>query len=327
MSDATPLDPHAAIDRPPQTSTWTTVKRQLARWLGLLASRLLTPHGLQSAAVRRALWRRGVAAQPKGFYCSTTDPEDLPEAGPPAPCAGVDFDHAAHEHYLREVFPKYQDEFAGLLVERPPDWLERPRFFLRNDAFKDIDALAYWGFIREHRPQRIVELGSGYSTMLAAEAVAANGVGRVTAIDPYPREFVRRNDLGIQVMTTPAETLSAEIMQSLDVDDIAFVDSSHVVRQGGDVTWFFLNVLPLLRPGVIVHVHDVHLPFEYPRELVTQRNVYWTEQYLLQAYLIQNTRAHVLFGSRYAVHALPDETASAFPQADRLHGASFWFRV
>ncbi len=163
--------------------------------------------------------------------------------------------------------------------------------------------------------------------MLAAQAVQKNGTGRVTAVDPFPREFVRRNDLGIELIAQPVEHLDLGLFRSLEENDILFVDSSHVVRAGGDVKRIVFDILPQLPAGVLVHFHDIHFPFDYPRELIERRNVYWTEQYLLHACLLRNAVDEVLFGTRYAAHHWPDEMARAFPSATRLDGASFWLRV
>jgi hypothetical protein len=323
-------DPHALLDLPLRSGqpAFAIVKRRLARLLGLAAAELLTPTALEDPDVRAKLWRKSIAAQPKGFYASMVDPLDLRSAG--ASGYGypeINLNRGQQLRCLEQIFPRYQAECAGFPVERPEDWRTRPRFYTRNDAFQNIDALAYWAIIRFFKPARIVEVGSGFSTLLAGEAVRLNGCGRVTAIDPFPREFVRRSDLGIELIVEPAELTAPGVMMSLRSGDIVFVDSSHVIRQGGDVNWFFLDILPRLPDGVLVHIHDVHFPFDYPIEFVTNRNVYWTEQYLLHTYLAKNCVDEVLFSSRYSAHSLPEETRAAFPSSEKLDGSSFWMRV
>ena len=208
MTTATPIDPHEKFDRPNDHNLkWIEVKHTIATCLGLVGSLMLTPNSLDSPSVRRMLWRRGVAAQPKGFYASMVDPRDVRPSREPLLSAGLEMDAERHLQYLVSVFPKYADEYAGLDVERGETWHQQPRFYKRNDAFTNLDAMAYWAMIREHRPSRVVEIGSGFSTLLAAQAARKNGFGRVTAIDPYPREFVRRNDLGIDLIVQAAEEL------------------------------------------------------------------------------------------------------------------------
>ncbi len=99
-----------------------------------------------------------------------------------------------------------------------------------------------------------------------------------------------------------------------------------MVRIGGDVNYLFLEVLPRLQPGVIVHVHDIFLPLEYPREWVIERRRFWTEQYLLQAFLTYNSEFEVLISSGYLKAHFPEELKSVFPTAAPWQGGSFWMR-
>lgn len=178
------VDPHALLDRPANAVRGSLIeaKRHVASLCGLLAAKVLTPSGVESAGVRRALWRVGIAAQPKGFYSSLVDPADLTASLEPHACPGLRLNAERQLHYLTAVFPRFRDEYSRLPHERPRDWIARPRFFRRNDAFQNIDPLVYWGMIRTPRPRRIVEFGSGFSTLLARQAMNANGSGEVTAI-------------------------------------------------------------------------------------------------------------------------------------------------
>jgi hypothetical protein len=252
---------------------------------------------------------------------------ELAPSPPRATYGGVDFNRPLQQHYLSEIFPRFQEEYNQLPHFRPADWTVNPRFFLDNDAFNSVDALAYWAMIRFHQPRQIIEVGSGHSTLLGAQALEKNGGGRLVAIDPYPRRFIKEARAGVDLITKQVQEVPLDVFRSLERDDILFVDSSHVVRVGGDANFLFLEVLPRLKPGVLVHVHDIHFPFDYPSELIVDRNVYWTEQYLLHAYLIGNAAIEVVFGSRYCAHSFPNETRLAFPDNGRLRGASFWMRT
>jgi hypothetical protein len=105
-----------------------------------------------------------------------------------------------------------------------------------------------------------------------------------------------------------------------------FIDSSHTVKIGGDVNYLFLEVLPRLNPGVIVHVHDVFFPFEYRRDWVLDEFRFWTEQYLLQAFLTLNSDFEVLLGTYYLSRYHEDQLQAAFPNLGRWIGGSFWMR-
>jgi hypothetical protein len=113
----------------------------------------------------------------------------------------------------------------------------------------------------------------------------------------------------------------------LGADDILFIDSSHVLRIGSDVQYLFLEVLPRLAPGVLVHIHDIFMPAEYPREWVLTHGYFWTEQYLLQAFLTFNTSWEVIWAGSFMQLNHRESLACAFPQAvlDAMPG-SFWIR-
>jgi hypothetical protein len=116
------------------------------------------------------------------------------------------------------------------------------------------------------------------------------------------------------------------LFQQLAANDILFIDSSHAVRCGGDVNYLFLEVLPRLNPGVIVHIHDIFLPNEFPKDLVKNRHFFWTEQYLLQAFLTFNSEFEILFANAYMANSHNAEMQETFPNALWLGGGSFWIR-
>jgi hypothetical protein len=130
------------------------------------------------------------------------------------------------------------------------------------------------------------------------------------------------------------QTLIEKKVQDIDVEffsqfgsgDILFIDSSHTVKIGGDVNYLFLEVLPLLRPGVIVHVHDIFLPFEYRRDWVLDECCFWTEQCLLQAFLAFNSAFEVLMANSYLKHYYEEDLKTTFPGLDRWESGSFWMR-
>ena len=122
------------------------------------------------------------------------------------------------------------------------------------------------------------------------------------------------------------EDIDLEFFSQLDSGDILFIDSSHTVRIGGDVNYLFLEVLPRLKPGVIVHVHDIFFPFDYRREWVLDEFRFWTEQYLLQAFLTFNSEFEVLLANNYLSHYHKDAVKTVFPSLPSWGGGSFWMR-
>ena len=161
------------------------------------------------------------------------------------------------------------------------------------------------------------------STMIAAEAMRRNGAGRVICVEPYPKEFLA--DLGVELLQRPVQELAPEwFREQLPEGSILFIDSTHAVKVGSDCLHLYLRVLPALRSRVFVHVHDFFLPRGTPSEWIHHR-LFWTEQYLVFAYLLGNPHARVIFGSvanivwhRDLMHELMHGRAPA-------GGGSLWF--
>ena len=146
-------------------------------------------------------------------------------------------------------------------------------------------------------------------------------------IEPFPREFLRKGFPGLQsLIEKKVQDIDLEFFSQLGSGDILFIDSSHTVKIGGDVNYLFLEVLPRLKPGVIVHVHDIFLPFEYRRDWVLDEFRFWTEQYLLQAFLTFNSEFEVLLANSYLNHYHQEDLQSRFSGFVILGGGSFWMR-
>jgi hypothetical protein len=214
----------------------------------------------------------------------------------------------------------------------PP--LEPPqerRYFTENGSFGLRDGAVLWGLLRRLRPTRVIELGSGYSTMLIAEALGANDASGIEArhvvIDPYPGEALDVISRQYELIRRSVTDVENDRFAELREDDVLFVDTTHTVKVGGDVAQVVLELLPLLDAGVFVHFHDVFLPYEYPRRFF-ELGYNWTEQYLLQAFLQFNETFEVVA----PLHQLAVEDESVFAALDGLSPtasrecASFWIR-
>ena len=205
-------------------------------------------------------------------------------------------------------------------------------FFYENTLFEAGDSEFLYSIIRHTRPQRIVEIGSGYSTLIACEAVKANQQDdrryscKVTCIEPYERAWLEKKD--VTVLRDLVQDVDRGIFEELDEGDILFIDSSHIIRPGGDVLTEFLDVLPRVRPGVLVHVHDIFTPRDYPPGWIVDEVRFWNEQYLLEAFLTSNDRFQVVGALNFLAHNHRDALAAACPVFARKDGAepgSFWF--
>jgi Methyltransferase domain len=172
---------------------------------------------------------------------------------------------------------KYRDELLEI------------EFDFSNDYFSGFDAAVYFSLIRHLQPSRIIEIGGGYSTRIADKALALNGKGQLTCIEPYPEDRLARAGLNIELIPKRVEEIDVAFFSSLGANDILFIDSSHTVKFGSDVCYEFLEVLPILNPGVWIHVHDIFFPHDYPADWILNRRLALNEQYLVEAFLAFNT--------------------------------------
>lgn len=300
--------------------SWRSTVKRLVRVLpGLIRG----PHATD---VFRRLEAAGVHLTPVHFHQPVPEVRALPEAlwrtGSAMP--GVDLNPRGQLRRLRG-FRRFRREVAAI----PADPTGEPTgFHLRNGAFEGTDALAYYCMIRSFRPRTVLEVGSGYSTLLAAQAARRNGRTRVIAVEPYPRPFLRRGVPGLaRLIRRPVQEVGLAPFLRLKRGDILFIDSSHVSRIGSDVNFLFLEVLPRLRPGVIVHLHDIFFPGDYPREFVKERLYFWNEQYLLQAFLAFNRAWEVLLCNSWLGRRHRPLLRSIFPTSvPWWGGGSFWMR-
>lgn len=265
------------------------------------------------------------------FYRPIPDTRELPQKlwDEVSECAGIDFRGDAQLALMRDLFPQYMPE-----CDFPTEPSDDPReFHLGSGAFEAVDAEVLHGFVRHFRPNRIIEVGSGYSTLVTARACQLNAQDghrtRVTAIEPYPSEVLRNGLPGLdQLLVSKCQDVPLELFEELEDGDILFIDSTHVVQTGGDVNYVFFSILPRLKNGVLVHFHDIHLPGEYPSIYALEKHWFWAEQYLLQAFLMHNRDYEVLWAGNYMRVNHEDELAVCFPSYARgtTIPASLWLK-
>jgi hypothetical protein len=200
-----------------------------------------------------------------------------------------------------------------------------------NDLFSRLDAWALQGVLRHLRPARIIEVGCGWSSLVTARVNREylDGDARFTCIEPYPQEFLGAGVDGMtELIATPVEQVAVERFLELGSGDVLFIDTSHVIKTGNDVQFLYHEVLPRLAVGVVVHVHDIFLPRDYPKDWVLGGRG-WNEQYLLQSFLSFNEHFEVMLGMAWlsAIHPKELATAASPSGAALTHGAgSIWLR-
>jgi hypothetical protein len=273
------------------------------------------------------VWERhGFHVTPVHFYQPIPDTQSLPQKlwDHPSELVGIDMNDSVQLDLLRNRFPKFRSEYEQL----PTKPTGQPsRFHLNNDFFDGTDALVAYCMVRHFQPRLIIEVGSGFSSLIAAEAAAKNKSSALICIEPFPREFLRQRFPGLHsLIEKKVEDIDLDFFSQLGPGDILFIDSSHTIKIGGDVNYLFLEVLPRLKPGVIVHVHDIFLPFDYRRDWVMEEFRFWTEQYLLQAFLTFNSEFEVLMANSYLGHYHMEDLKTTFPNSPWWGGGSFWMR-
>src|SRR6266516_3767386 len=289
----------------------------------------IVPRCLHSARFRDIfrLWERHCFhVTPVHFYQPIPETRSLPETlwNRPSELVGIDMNDAMQLDLLRNHFPKFRHEYDHFLSEPTG---EPGRFHFNNGLFDGTDALIAYCMIRHFQPRLIIEVGSGFSSLVAAEAIAKNKNSGLIRIEPFPLDFLRQGFPGLHsLIEKKVEDLDLEFFSQLDSGDILFIDSSHTVKIGGDVNYLFLEVLPRLKPGVIVHVHDIFLPFDYRRDWVMDELRFWTEQYLLQAFLSFNSVFDVLMSNGYLAHRFVEDLKATFVNSPWWDGGSFWIR-
>lgn len=199
-----------------------------------------------------------------------------------------------------------------------------------NNWLDGLDTLALYSFVALRKPAQYVEVGSGYSTRVVRRAIRDHGLEtRLISIDPRPRAEI--DSLCDRVVRRPLEDFDLGLFDELRQGDILFVDGSHRSFMNSDVTVFFLDVLPRLRPGVLVHIHDIELPYDYMPE---RAEWYYSEQYLLAASLLAGHRGYRIVLPNAFISKEPDlmQVLAGFWARPELagvpaKGVSFWMEA
>ncbi len=278
-----------------------------------------------------------IRTYPNGhFYSPVIDPAEIRESEAALwpeqiqDLAGVTFDEALHLEILRHWFPTHLPQYD--YPEEPPQTPNADQqFYTQNTQYSWLDARAYFVFLCELLPRKVIEVGSGFSSLLAADVnlrfMQSNC--EISCIEPFPRSFLRAGVPGLtSLIEAKVQKIPVDYFEQLQPGDFLFIDSSHVSKTGSDVNYLYFEVLPRLQTGVFIHIHDIFLPLEYPREWILEENRSWNEQYLLRALLSYSNAFEIVFGCCYAHARFPDEVAGALnlPGRRSFGGSSLWLR-
>jgi hypothetical protein len=272
---------------------------------------------------------------PGHFYSPLPDTRELGTeprhsevwAATPRETPGIDWRGEEQVSLCRDVFGSQER------LELPAEQTGPHDYFTGNDQYSAFDAWILEAFLRHLQPKRMIEVGSGYSTLLSARVNREHldGSMHLTCIEPYPRDFLVHGVPGVsQLRIEKVQQTPFSVFEALGENDVLFIDTSHVAKTGSDVVWLYQEVVPRLRPGVVVHIHDLFAPGEYPEAWVLDGWA-WNELYVVRAFLAFNSAFRIEFGAQYMLKHHRVVVREAFPGMNEERyahpgGGSLWIR-
>lgn len=262
-------------------------------------------------------------APPGHFYSPLPALENLPRSTCDAHCGGIQL----REQGQCEMLDRMSEFYVDLPFSDGPT--AKTRYYYKNNFFGHSDAIVLFGMMRLHRPRKVVEIGSGYSSavMLDTNELFLNNESQLVFIEPYParlRSLVRATD-AYDLIEKGVQDVALDVFLDLREGDILFVDSSHVTRFGSDVNDILFRVLPALSPGVLIHFHDILWPFEYPFDWVTEGRA-WNEAYILRAFLQYNSHFQIVYFNDFMAERHRERIAARMQLMLEETGGSIWLR-
>jgi predicted O-methyltransferase YrrM len=246
-------------------------------------------------------------------------------AATPRETVGIDWREDAQLELCRTVFSR-QSKLD--FIDDPSD--DPSEYYALNGQYPPLDAWVLAGVLEHFRPARMIEVGCGFSTLVSARVNRERlelGM-HLQCIEPFPRQFLVAGIPGVSALRTEKiQETPVELFEELSAGDVVFIDTAHTVKTGGDVVWIFQEIIPRLAPGVLVHIHDVYVPGEYPEKWVME-GWGWNESYLVRAFLAFNQAFEVVWGQQFMLHRHLEELFEAFPDLKRYapYGGALWIR-
>jgi predicted O-methyltransferase YrrM len=271
---------------------------------------------------------------PGHYYNPLVDPKSLEQTADAVfdtskkSVQGIDFREKSQLELLDELLPFYKE--VPFPVEQTPGF----RYFLGNGIFSYSDGIFLYMLMRHFKPRRIIEVGSGHSSAVMIdtnERFLENAVS-LTFIEPYPERLyslLKDSDkTRNRIYELPIQQVPLSTFEELQSGDFLFVDSSHVSKTGSDVNFIFFEVLPRLKPGVIIHFHDVFTPMEYPKSWVMKKDVWFgfNEIYILRAFLMYNPEFEIIMFNTFLEEHHEEWFQKNMPLCLENKGGSIWLR-
>ncbi|MDP3938136.1 MAG: class I SAM-dependent methyltransferase [Deltaproteobacteria bacterium] len=298
-----------------------------AALISAICSVFVRRYGIDRLPATRAVFRIvGVLPVRHHYHEPVVYPHDLRQPlSSERSIVGLDLREEDQLRLLRRL--NYAEELAQIPL-RPTG---ATSYYYENGAFEQGDAEFLYAVIRHFKPRRLVEIGAGFSTLMARKAIEHNRLEELSydcdhvCIEPYENKWLEAT--GARVIRERVERVSLGVFNQLASNDILFIDSSHVIRPQGDVIYEYLEVLGHLGRGVLLHVHDIFTPRDYPEDWVLRKQRLWNEQYLLEAYLCFNREYNVIAALNFLWHHHRSTLLHACPMLATKPNAepgSFW---
>jgi predicted O-methyltransferase YrrM len=241
---------------------------------------------------------------------------------------GVEVNEAAQLELLNELKTYYKE------LPFPEEQGSKTRYYLANGVYPYSDGIFLYLMMRHYAPKKIIEVGSGFSSavMLDTNDHFFDGQINLTFVEPYPERLyslLKGSDKSHnQILVQPVQEVPLETFEALEANDFLFIDSSHVSKTGSDVNYLFFEVLPRLKPGVLIHVHDIFTPFEYPKEWVLKPNTWFgfNELYLLRAFLMYNQDFVIVMFNTFLEAHHAEWFKKEMPLCLKNPGGSIWIQ-
>lgn len=289
-----------------------------------------------SKLINLALDRLRIACQPSmfapgHFYSPIPDLREIKSReaaiwAPTKEMPSIDWSESGQLAFLQDVFPQYVGDIHFPMQRSPGD----TAYFYRNNQFPMLDAEVLCCFLRHFQPARMIEIGSGFSSLVTAHVNRHHLKNqlRFTCVEPYPKQYLCDGVDGIsELLIQKVQDIPLDYFDALKAGDVLFIDSSHVCKVGSDVNYLFFEIIPRLNKGVLVHIHDIFLPDEYPKEWVINEGRHWNEQYLVRAFLEFNNSFEILWAAHFMAKFHEAEVTRVFPRFPQLGGGgSLWLR-
>ena len=322
-------------------SITSKIKYKLQNLVAMLGVRLIKASGIANGYWKP--WRdtffndaqkNGLHILPVHYYSPVPDTRNIKLNDTPEFQGKVDYQPDRAMDMLNKFRASFATKFDELATRRAP---LQQAFTFAGSPYHPAEAEVLYAMVRSNRPKRIIEIGCGFSTLIIAEALADTQKDtpnepecHYACVEPYRPDYLIDPPPQVsEFIDAPVQELSPERVAELEAGDILFIDSTHVVGIQSDVVHEFLRLLPALKPGVLIHVHDIFLPYEYPAVWLNESRFFWNEQYLLYAYILSNPSIEVLLPMHHLYRQDPEKLRELFPSlADsQMAPSAFWLRT